>query len=459
MASLPYEGYHFSMRTLAPLFALLVGLTTACDDPDKRLRSPRPALAEPIAYPEGVGAVLGVSATPEFLAATATAATDRARLAADGFRIVRFDLLWSEVEHAPGVWDWTEGDRIVDALLAAGFEPHILLAYGHPGYVSDPAGCNAPDTGVFPCLPADPAPFLRYAEAVVERYRSKVRIYEVWNEANGWFRFWPQAEGGDPAAYARLVARTARAVHARCADCTVISGGLVYLETPITMGQVEFQENMRAAVPEVFDSVDGVGYHAYMFYPPIDAPENEGDLQVPLDESLAAAKASCACDRPLWVTETGWTAVAGLTENERARYAARGLLISLSQGVRSWQWWSVRDVVREDLVAPAEGHFGLLDPDGAPHPAYTAVVHTMKELGAAIAVADLRDTLGLQKPYAWALRFTFKDGSAKDVVWYAGRGEGPRVAVYLGLSGTRLTDGVNVTVDRLTGDPVVVPVP
>lgn len=447
------------MRKLAALLALLTGLTAACDEPEKRSWSDRPAPSVPVAYPEGVGKVLGISATPEFLAATATAASDRARLAADGFNIVRFDLLWSEVEPTPGVQDWAEGDRIVGELIAAGFEPHILLAYGHPAYVTGADDCHAPDTGVFPCLPDDPAPFIRYAEAVVARYRGKVRIYEVWNEANGWFRFWPQVEGGDPAAYARLVARTARAVHAACAECVVISGGLVFLETPITMGQVEFQENMREEVPGVFDAVDGVGYHAYTFYPPVDAPENEGDLQVPLDQSLAAARASCACDRPLWVTETGWTAVAGLTEDERARYAARGLLISLSQGARSWQWWSVRDVVRDDLVAPAEGHFGLLAPDGTPHVAYAAIVNTMKALGAATAVTDLRDVLGLQKPYAWALRFTFKDGSTKDVVWYAGRGEGPRVSAYAGLAGTRLTDGAKVTIDRFTGDPVVVSVP
>lgn len=446
------------MRSSLMLLAGFVALALACDDSPARRPSRSAAPAEPVSYPESVGSVLGISATPEFLADTVTGTTDRARLAADGFKLVRFDLLWSEIETAPGVWDWTEADRIIDTLLAAGFEPHVLLLYGNPLYASDALGCDAPD-GIYACLPDDPAPFIRYAAAVAERYLGKVKIYEVWNEANGWFRFWPQAEGGDPAAYARLVARTARAVHAKCAACTVISGGLVFLETPITMGQVEFQERMRAAVPEVFDTVDGVGYHAYTFYPPIDAPENEGHIQVPLDESLAAAKVSCACDRPLWVTETGWSAVAGLTEAERAKFAARGLLISLSQGARSWQWWSTRDRDGADLVAPAEGHFGLLASDGTPHPVYTALVNTMKELGEANAVTDLRDELGLQKPYAWALRFTFKNGSVKDVIWYAGRGEGPRVAPYAGSSGARLTDGAKVTVDRLTGDPVVVEAP
>lgn len=447
------------MRTLSRLLAGLFVLTAACGEPASRKAKPTVTPAESISYPETVGAVLGLSATPEFLADTVTGSTDRARLARDGFKKIRFDLLWSEVETSPGVWDWSKTDHIIDTLVARGFEPHVLLAYGHPDYVTAADDCHAPDQGVFPCLPADPAPFIRYAEAVVEHYAGKVKIYEVWNEANGWFRFWPQVEGGDPAAYARLVARTARAVHAKCAGCTVLSGGLVFLETPITMGQVEFQAKMRAAVPEVFDTVDGVGYHAYTFYPPIDAPENEGQLQVPLDESLAAAKAACACDRPLWVTETGWTAVAGLDENERARFAVRGLLISLSQGVRSWQWWSTRDRDGADLVAPAEGHFGLFTPDGTPHPVYTAIVNTMKELGAAISVTDLRDELGLQKPYVWALRFTFKNGAAKDVVWYAGRGEGPRVAEYTGATGTRLSDGAKVVFDKPTGDPVVIVLP
>lgn len=424
-------------------------------DSPSNSRQPSPA----VDYPEGVTGVLGVSTTPEFLAATTTAAADRARLRKDGFRIVRFDLLWPTVEVSPGVWDWREADRVIDDLTGRGFEPLVLLAYGHPAYVDDPAACHAQDTGIFPCLGDDTAPFARYAAKVAARYAGRVRHYEIWNEANGWFRFWPRVEGGDPAAYARLVAAAAKAVHGACGGCTVVSGGLVYLPTPITRGQVDFQERMRAAVPKVFDAVDGIGFHAYTFYPPIDAPENEGQLQVPLDEALDAARDACACDRPLWVTETGWTAVAGLSEAERARFALRGMLIALSRGARSWLWWSVRDVVRDDLVAPAEGHFGLLDRDGAPHPAYTALVRTMKTLGAATAVTDLRDELGLQAPYTWALRFSFEDGTARDVIWYAGRGGGPRVEAYAGRAGVRLTDGTPVVVDRWSGDPVVVDLP
>jgi hypothetical protein len=442
------------MRLLSFFAGALVTLSLACTSTAPP-GTPRTATAPTVHYPDTVANVLGVSATPEFLADNVTAAADRQRLAADGFHIIRFDLLWPEVETSPGVWDWTEADRIVDSLLADGFLPLILLAYGHPDYVEHPEQCLAHDTGIFPCLPTDPAPFVRYAGEVAKRYGDRVRLFEVWNEANGWFRFWPQVEGGDPAAYARLVSKTARAVHAACSECTVISGGLVYLPTPITTGQVEFQAAMRAEVADVFQAVDGVGFHAYTFYPPIDAPENQGDLQVPLDQALAEAHASCECDRPLWITETGWTAVAGLSHETRAQYAARGLLIALSQGAQSWLWWSVRDVVREDLVAPQEGHFGLLAPDGAPHPAYTAVVNTMREIGEAVSVTDLRDELGLTKPYAWALRFTFADGAGADVAWYAGRGEGPRVSHYAGRTGTRLTDGTEVIVDRLDGHPVI----
>src|SRR5690606_24049521 len=114
----------------------------------------------------------------------------------------------------------------------------------------------------------------------------------------------------------------------------------------------------------------------------------------------------------------------------RAQYAVRGLLIALSQGAKSWLWWSVRDVTRDDLVAPQEGHFGLLAADGTPHAAYKALANTMRELGGATSVTDLRGTLGLTKPYAWALRFGFEDGGSADVLWYGGRGAGPRVEGY-----------------------------
>ena len=398
--------------------------------------------------------MLGVSATPEFLADTVTAATDRTRLFKDGFRLIRLDMLWEEIETAPGFWDWTNYDRVIDDLVDRGFEPLVILAYGNPNYFAGP--CPMPDGGIFPCLPEDKEPFYRFARNAAERYEGRVKFFEVWNEPNGWFRFWPTVVGGDPAAYAELTRNTVTAVRSKCPGCQVLAGGMVYLPTPITMGQLDFMSGMQARVPTIFEQVDGIAFHAYTFYPPVHPPETQNLNQVPFDEAMQSVRAACACERPLWVTETGWTAVGQLTEEDRARFAVRGLLLPLTQGAQSWLWWSVRDVVREVLVAPAEGHFGLLAADGTPHPVYTALTQMMKELGDATEVTDVRREYHLASPYEWAIRFRWPDGHSAEVFWYAGRDEGPRLASLKGKRGVAVTTGIEVNAEQLGADPVLV---
>lgn len=448
-----------------PTLCLAAILHAAACGSDTRPAVKPAATAAPVPakYPGGIKTALGVSSTRDFLADTVTAAADRQRLSADGFKIVRLDLLWQEVEPAPGVENYAAFDKAIADLNARGLVPLLILLYGNPAFDDAGATCPQPDMGVWACMGSDFGPFVRFAERTAKRYKGKVKLYEVWNEPNGWFRFWPRVEGGDPAAFARLTADTADAVHRACPACEVLSGGMVYLASPISLSQREFMQRMMAAVPDVFERIDGIGFHAYTFYPPVDPPELAANPvpglfgQVPLDESLADVKAACNCDKPLWITETGWTAVGNLTQEERARYALRGFLLALTQGAKSWLWWSVRDYRAEKLVAPQEAHFGLLDTEGAPHPAYEALTKLIELAGDAVEVTDVRAEYGFAAPYAWAVRLTWPNGSTGEVLWFAGRGDAPPVPAALrGQAAVRLRDGQKVSLSVLDGDPVLV---
>jgi hypothetical protein len=446
-----------SRLSLALVFTVILA---ACGD----TASPAPAVPPPgtpagpaaqAEYPGGVGRTLGVSATGLDLDASAESVGVRKELIAAGFRIVRFDVLWQDVETVKGVYDWAAVDARIDGLLAAGFEPLVLLAYGNPLYYDE--FCPQADGYVFACTGADAGPFAAFAGAAAARYGGRVKHFEIWNEPNGWFRFWPQANGGDPRAYARLLARATAAVHEACADCTVVSGGMVYLETPITNGQARFMRVMNLEVPGIFRAVDGVGVHEYSWYPPIDPPEAANGLEVPYDAALSDVRANCSCgDAPLWITEVGWTAVAGSTEADRARYGVRAWLMSLPYGIESWLWWSARDLDVPGLINAAEGHFGLFAWGGAPHPVFASLARASERLGAAVTAADVRAEYGLRAPAEWAVRFTFRDGRTADVVWYGGRGEGPAVAALAGKQGVNLITGATVAAATLGADPVFV---
>jgi hypothetical protein len=91
-----------------------------------------------------------------------------------GFNWITQQIDWGEVELAPGEYDFSQLDTIVDEGNAAGLK--ILLKFFHapPFYRSDTSGL----------MPTDPATFGSFMNAVAARYAGKVQAYELWNEQN-----------------------------------------------------------------------------------------------------------------------------------------------------------------------------------------------------------------------------------------------------------------------------------
>jgi hypothetical protein len=91
-----------------------------------------------------------------------------------GFNWITQQIDWGEVELAPGEYDFSQLDTLVDEGSAAGLK--ILLKFFHapPFYRSDTSGL----------MPTDPATFGSFMNAVAARYAGKVQAYELWNEEN-----------------------------------------------------------------------------------------------------------------------------------------------------------------------------------------------------------------------------------------------------------------------------------
>lgn len=444
------------MTRILPTAVALSMLLTACSPVSDGKARPRDQADGPWRpYPEGVSRAAGFSLAPRDFADGESLHI----LARDGFHWIRFDALWHLHEPLPGVYDFGSLDAEVDSVVAAGLEPILILAYGNPHHAAIGADCRSitDNSTDYRCPPDDPADFARYAAAMAAHFEGRVRVYEIWNEANGWFRFWPTRAGGDPAAYARLVAAAADAVHGACRDCRVLSGGLVFHEVPpVVIGQADFMAGMRSAVPGLFARVDGVGMHHYTFYPPVNAPEDDGFPELPLVEMLTATRHHCACDLPLWVTETGWSTAGGLSELGQARHGLRGLLISLSQGVQSWLWWSLRRLDGQQLVAAQEAWFGVWNVDGSPRPVYLALRRFLAELGMATAVRDVRARYGLDAPAEWAVEFSIPGGGRRLVVWAHVPSAGRVLPELHGRPALNLISGADTVFSQLGPDPLVI---
>src|SRR5215471_4458617 len=91
-----------------------------------------------------------------------------------GFNWITEQIEWDAVEMAPGEYDWSQLDPIVNEGNAAGL--NIMLSFEHA-----PVFYRAPTSGL---MPGDPATYGAFLTAVASRYPGMIQAYELWNEEN-----------------------------------------------------------------------------------------------------------------------------------------------------------------------------------------------------------------------------------------------------------------------------------
>jgi polysaccharide biosynthesis protein PslG len=91
-----------------------------------------------------------------------------------GFNWVKHQVEWQQVEQAPGQYNWSELDAIVNTANGAGL--NIILSVLHA-----PDFYRSPSSGL---MPSDPSTYQQLMQAMATRYAGKVKAYEMWNEEN-----------------------------------------------------------------------------------------------------------------------------------------------------------------------------------------------------------------------------------------------------------------------------------
>ncbi len=431
---------------------------------DGQMADPDGEPSAEFAYPGGIRQITGFSPAGEDIWDTETSRGIRSQLIDAGFRWIRYYVDWNRIEQTRGELDWTTADERLDALIDEGFEPLGLLPHGNALYTANPEDCEPIVGGAEECAPEDLEDFARFAGEAAARYRGRIGVWEIWNEPNNWFRFWADTPGGDPARYARLTRLAAEAIRENCPECVVLSGGLVYIDySPVVVGQEQFMADMVAAEPDLFETLQGVGVHYYGTYPPVVPPEEIAGPQIPLADALDATAEHCDCDLPLYITETGWTAVRDLTRLDQARYALRSYLIALTREVRMWLWWSIRELSGGEMAAPEEANFGMFTAEGQPNLVFTVMADFLTEYGDAVAAVDVTSDYGLEKPRDWAVRLMWADGRTALVLWSNvdddddADAEGPPVPDGISTDGAvDLVTGEAVEFTRLGHSPVLI---
>jgi hypothetical protein len=301
-----------------------------------------------------------------------------------GVGLIRQTIDWSQIELAPGRYDFSALDAFIRATASHRIELLPIL-FGTPPFRSSAPGRGA-RRGTYP--PAQPSDMGRFAAVLIGRYGPKgrfwsrnrdlprvpIRRWQVWNEPNLPV-YWP--DGPDPAAYARLLAETAKGIKAADPGAEVLSAGLAEsrLGTPFD----EFVRGMyRAGAAE---AVDVFALHPY-------GRDASGTVEV-VRRTRELLK-ELGDDAPIWITELGWASggpASPFTVGEQGQAARiRGALAELAErrqelGIRGVVYYNWRD------SPPFPGgrdffglHTGLLRRDGSAKPALKAFADTVRRV-------------------------------------------------------------------------------
>lgn len=128
--------------------------------------------------------------------------------------IVRVDFLWSDIEPLPDKFKFDKYDRIVELLDKNNISILGILHYS----VNWASSC-----GKWNCPPKDNKVFINYAVKVIERYKGRVKFWELWNEPDSAV-YWSPQDGLK--SYCALLKEFYPAAKNADPGCKILNGGL-----------------------------------------------------------------------------------------------------------------------------------------------------------------------------------------------------------------------------------------
>jgi polysaccharide biosynthesis protein PslG len=325
-----------------------------------------------LAYP---GEVIGVTANS--LDGNTAAEQDLTNDLGAGW--LREELRWSTIEPAPGRFDFTRYDALVQSAAARGLRVLPVL-FQSPRWLS-PAVNR---------LPTQLAAWRRFVDAVVRRYkpggafwrartrldpRLAPRVWEIWNEP--YLRTFDDL-GPRPAAYANLVRATVEAGRAADSGARFLTAAET---TYIARGGTtrNWLRDVSAAIPGFGAWIDLLSVHPYTPGPPDTTTAPRGAQLRRIDDLQGTLVDLGIGRRHMWLTEFGWstcTVKPCVTPEKQAQYWEAALKLVAGEyrdsvdAVFPYRLTDIQGTGQGD----SQAKFGLVTFTGTRKPAF-AVVH------------------------------------------------------------------------------------
>jgi polysaccharide biosynthesis protein PslG len=318
-------------------------------------------------------------------------------IAQAGFHWMRQEFPWYDIEVGgkgnfqdcrtlPCHSAWDKYDQIVNLADQYGLE--IIARLSSPPDWSRSDGHARGDFAP----PDNVTDFADFAVAVAQRYKGRLRYFQIWNEPNGNDEWGYQPV--DPEAYTRLLCETYRRLKAVDPDIVVLAAAL----TPTTdlgglnpNGQggnnlndlVYLQRMYNAGAKGCFDIMSVQGYG--LWSGPTDHRMNPIKINFARNLFIRDLMVRNGDEhKPIWISEMNWNAVplnsgispdfGQVTEAQQARYAP----LAYQRAWAEWPWvgvinfWYFKDADDHEKNQ-AKYYFRMADPDFTLKPVYYAM--------------------------------------------------------------------------------------
>lgn len=253
------------------------------------------------------------------------------------WRLWDANVLWLDLEPKRDQWDFSRLDRYLAMAKLAGTE--ILFPFG---MTPEWASARPLEKGVYrprgdAAEPRDIQDWERYVTAVANRYKGRIKHYELWNEVNAGTGFF----SGTPQALLELQKSTFRIVKAVDPGAIVVS--------PSSVGEADHQLGWfeKYLATGMANYADVISYH---FYQPRKKPEAIIEL---VKKVRGVMIRNGAGNKPLWNTESGYRIGLGnksvgaadptwpvLEPQIAESYVARALILGWWAGLDRFYWYA-----------------------------------------------------------------------------------------------------------------------
>ena len=249
---------------------------------------------------------------------------------------------WHSIEKEKGVFNFSGYDSYVDSVKKIGMKTIVVLAYQTPWLY--PEGENKRYIS-----PENIPYFLNYVEEMVQHFRGRIDVWDIWNEPN-FNKFW---KGSDKDFY-ELSRRTAQKIREVDPEAYIIGGA--YSRVPSRF----IKKMFRAGGME---NLDGIAFHPYALNP-------AGSMR--LTDKFFRIMSDIHFTGDIWITEIGhpnggWyphkVSLEGLPS-----HVVKSMTGAATRNIKALLWYQLLDSYNKDEVPPekmkdSEKFFGLVYPD------------------------------------------------------------------------------------------------